>query len=229
LSILISIFAGVNPQVSVLDNTLDSLQVSYNLIQFSSASNPLVLISKILDAGIFPILTVVLAAWFFDFITNIGLRERIVISKINKVEGHVIVVPYNGFAKSVLQELRGSNIKTVTIAQNKRELRELYNEGELAIESNMKSVETYDIARVSKARYVVACGKDDIENAIISITAKTANPDVRIISRVNKEENVTRLQNAGAQKTILTESAAGEDIGNEISRRLLSKRSLKTA
>jgi voltage-gated potassium channel len=226
-SIMISIFAGIGPKLAFIDNTLDSLQVNYSLLQFASASNPLILFSKLLDAVIFPILTVVLAAWFFDFINNINLRERLMLSKVNKLEGHVIVVPYNSFAKSVLEELKSAGIKAVTITQNKREMIGLYKEGELAIDGDLRSVETFDIARINKAKYVIACGKDDIENAMISITAKTANPYVQIISRVNKEENLTRLESAGAHKTVLTDSTAGADMGNEIVKRLISKKSFK--
>lgn len=226
-SIVVTIFAGVGSRVAFVDNTLDSLEVSYNIIQFASASNPLILFSKLLDAAIFPLLTVVLAAWFFDFINNINLRERLMLAKVNKLQDHVIVAPYNSFAKSVLDGLKKEGVKSVTITQNKRELIQLYNEGELAIDGDIRSIETFEIARIGKARCVVACGKDDIENAIISITAKTASPYTEIISRVNKEENVTRLVSAGAHKTVVTDSTAGDDIGNEIANRVLLKRSAK--
>src|SRR5271156_1030944 len=81
-SVIITVYTGINPQVALLDSALDSLQVSYNLIPFSFASNPLIVIAKLLDAVIFPILTVILAAWFFDFINNINLRERMILSKL---------------------------------------------------------------------------------------------------------------------------------------------------
>jgi len=226
-SVVITVFAGICLRIAILDSAFDSLQVSYNLIQFSSASNPLILVSKLLDAVIFPILTVVLAAWFFDFINNINLREMFVLSKVNKLDNHVILAPYNSFTKSLLAELKSAGIDAVTIVQSKHELLELYKENHLAIDGDIRSVETFDIARISRSRCVVACGKDDIENALISITAKTANPNVKIIARVNKEEDVRRLEMAGARRTIMTGLSAGEDIGEEISKRLLSKKSLK--
>lgn len=227
-SVVISMLAGIGAGIAVIDSALDSFQISYNIITLSIASNPLILIAKFLDALIFPILTVLLASWFFEFINNINLRERLVLSRINKLDDHVIVVPYNNFAKAVVKELRKSGIKTVTIVQTKNELLQLYRENELAVRGDIRELETFDVARIRKARGVVACSKDDIENALITITAKTANPSTKIISRANKEENIKGLKSAGAFKILIPENSAGEDIGEEISKRLLSKTNLKS-
>ncbi len=226
-SVIITTFAGVGVRTAFLDSTFDSLQISYNLIAFGSASNPLILISKLLDAVIFPLLTVLLASWFFDFINNINFKDRRVLSKINRLDDHVIVVPYNSFARTLLQELKNSGIKSVTIVSSRRELLNMYKDNELAIEGEMRSLETFYIAGIGKAKCVIACSKDDIENALISITAKTANPHVKIIARANRQENVRRLERAGARRTIIAGLSAGEDIGEEIAKRLLSKRGLK--
>ncbi|MGD0728808.1 MAG: NAD(P)-binding protein [Candidatus Micrarchaeaceae archaeon] len=227
-SIIITIIAGVSPSVSVVDAALDALEVNYNLIQLSIASNPLILAAKILDAMVFPVLTVLLAAWFFDFINHVNIKEKIEISRIQKLEGHVILVPYNNFCKAILKELKNSGIKTVTIVENKKELMQLYRNGELAIHGDVRSIETFEIARISKARAIIACSKDDVQNALIAITAKTANPHIKIISRANEEENVKGLMSAGAYKTFIPEDSAGEEIGKEISRRVLTKRTMKT-
>lgn len=227
-SVAISVYAGIGLRVAFLDSALDSLQVSYNLIVFSYASNPLVLVAKLLDALIFPILTVLLATWFFEFINNINLRERLVLSKINKLEDHVIVAPYNNLGRAILSELKKSGIKSVVIVQSKKELFQLYRENELAIRGDLRDLQTFEIARVGKARGVVACGKDDIENALIAITAKTANPSAKIISRANKEENIKGLQSAGAYRILIPERSAGEEMGKEISKRVLSKPGVKS-
>ena len=212
LSVLITVLAGVTPQVALIDSSLDSLQVSYPFLQFSSASNPLILVSKLLDAVIFPILTVLLASWFFDFINNLNLRERMVLGKVNKLANHVIVVPYNNFAKSVLQELDAAGYSAVTIAENKKELVQTDKDNRLAIDGDIRSVETFDIAGIERAKCVVACGKDDVQNALISITAKAANSNTLIICRANKSENLGRLSRAGVSTVIMAESAAGEDV-----------------
>ena len=221
-SVIITIAAGQPLGVAVIDNSLDALQIDYNLIQFSSASNPYILVSKLIDAAILPLLTVVFATWFFDFINNISLRERFVLSKVRKLENHVVIVPYNSFAKSLMDEFKSNGIRFVVIAENKKDLLQLYRENELAIGGDIRSIETFETAGISKAKCVVTCSKDDIQNALASITARAANPGINIISKANKEENSDRLERAGSGHIILAEYTAGEDIGNTISKRIIS-------
>ncbi|MGD0510347.1 MAG: NAD(P)-binding protein [Candidatus Micrarchaeaceae archaeon] len=228
-SFLMSVVAGISPQKALIDNSLDSLQVGYNIVQFTAAENPLFLVSRLLNAAIFPILTVILAVWFFDFISSINLREGLVISRIKKLKNYVIVVPYNSFAKSLLQELKNSGMNAVIIAENKNELLHLYKESHLAVMGDLRSVETFELAGIDRARCVVACSKDDVQNALVTITAKTARPNIEVFARANKEENVERLDKSGAYRTILVESTAGKEIGEEIAKRVLSKAGLKNA
>jgi len=224
LAVIMTVAAGISLQISLIDNAMNALQVNYGFIQFASASNPYVLASRLLDAPILPLITVVFAAWFFDFINNMNIRERLVLSKIRKLNGHVIVVPYDGFAKAVLHELRESGLKAVTIVNSKRELAQLYRENELAVHGDLRSIETFDIAGIDKARCVIACSKDDVQNALICITAKAANGGIKIISRAGKEEDVDKLEKAGAYKIVLSDSAAGKNVGEEVSKYVLKKR-----
>lgn len=227
-SLILSIAAGVGIGTALIENSLDSLQVSYYFVNFGEASNIFFFMSKLLDASIFPLLTVLLASWFFDFINNFNFKERIILSRIRKLKGHVIVVPYNGFAKALLSRLKEQGIKSVTITQNRRELKQLYKEDHMAINGDLRSVDTFEFAGIGKSLCVIACSKDDMQNALISITAKTANPDINVIVRANKEDDLYRLEKAGAYKTILAETTAGIDIGNEIVNRLIPKRSIKS-
>lgn len=229
VSVAITVAAGFGIKEAILGNALDSLQVVYGFERFGTVSNPLFFTSKLLDAAIFPILTVLLATWFFDSINNINIRERLVLSRVSRLKGHVIVTPYNSFAKSLVHELKNAGMNTVVIAESKKELLSLYRENGLSIEGNIQSVETFKAAKIENAKCVVACSKNDTQNAMITITAKTASPNTKIIARVNKEENMDRLEKAGAHKTVLSEVTVGNEMGLELSKRLLSRRELKGA
>ncbi len=224
VSIVLAVYAGINPQIAIIDSLLDSLQISYNLIPLAAASKPLIFASKLLDAAIFPILTVILAAWLFDFINSINLKERAVLSKLKGIKDHVIVVPSNSFARCLLQEFKNSGIKVVAIAENRREMRQLHNENEFAIAGDIKSMETFEIAGINRAKCLVTCSKDDVQNALIAITAKTANPHIKIIARADIEENAIKLIRAGAHKVIVPGKTAGLDMGNEIIKHLFAKK-----
>lgn len=229
VSVILTAYAGISPGLALLDSALDALDVSYVLVPFALASNPLIFLAKILDAGIFPILAVVLAAWFFDFINSISIREHGVLSRLKRMDGHVIVVPSNSFARSLLKELKSSSIEGVAIAENRREMRQIHDDGLFAIAGDIRSMDTFEIAGIKRAKWLVACSKDDIQNALIAITAKTANPHIKIIVRAEKDDNRSKLMRAGAHKVIVPGNTAGIDIGNEIVRRVLEKKVYRKA
>jgi voltage-gated potassium channel len=106
-------------------------------------------------------------------------------------------------------------------------MRQTHNENEFAIAGDIKSMDVFEIAGIKRARCLVACSKDDIQNALIAITAKTANPHIKIIVRAENEENVVKLMRAGAHKVIVPGKTAGVDMGNEIVKRVFEKRDYK--
>lgn len=223
VSVALTAASGTGPLTALLVNLLGSLQVYYGIITVQNPlANPLLLVANLLDTVIFAMLTVIFAAWFYEFISNINLKERGVLGRLKSLESHIIVVPYNSFSNTLLKEFRDAKIKAVTIATSRRELLPLYRQNELAIAGDIKQFETFETAGIAKAKYVIACSEDDLQNALIAITAKTANPRIKVISRVTKEEDIPKLDMAGAYKMILPEVTAGEKIGEEILKRILS-------
>ena len=216
---VLMLLAHVPLGIAVAQNILEALQVNYVLIPQSMIGNTLLVIADILNAFVFALFTVVIAAWFYRFMSSVSVRERIALSRIRGLSGHVIVVPFNGFAKLILEDLRHSGIKAVTITSDKNSLARLYNTGELALLGNVKYTDAFESARIDRASFVVACSDDDMQNALIAITAKTANPHIGVIAKVSNEANIPKLNMAGAYKLIMPEVIAGESVGNEIARR----------
>ena len=60
-----------------------------------------------------------------------------------------------------------------------------------------------------------------MQNILISISAKSINDSLKVISRIAQQENLQRIGHAGIYKIVMPEIIAGEDIGNEILRRVL--------
>ncbi|MDE1868460.1 MAG: NAD-binding protein [Candidatus Micrarchaeota archaeon] len=222
LSVALTWASGTDLFAALLINLLGSLQVYYGIVTIQHPlTDPLLLVANLIDTVIFAMLTVILAAWFYEFISGFSIRGRGVRGRLKSMHEHIIVVPYNPFAATLLKEFKGSGIKAVTIATNRRELLPLYKLNELAISGDIKESGTFEAAGISKAKYVIACSDDDLQNALITITAKTANPKVRIITRVTKEDDIPKLDMAGAYKMILPEVTAGEKIGEEILKRII--------
>jgi voltage-gated potassium channel len=221
ISNLIDLAAGMRLLPTFVENLLGSLQVNYSLLAPGVQNNPYVLVSSFIDSLIFVIITVVLATWFFDVISGLGIRERITMSRISRIKGHVIVAPYTPLAQALLEEFKKARITAVAITEDKAEASRLYARNEMAIFGTIKSTGVFETAGIKNARCVVACSDDDLENTLIAVTAKNANPNVKIISRVGDDANIPKLSMAGAYWTIKPEITAGEKVAEEILKRVV--------
>ncbi len=217
---ILMLVAHVPFRIAVTQSILEALQVNYLLIPEHMLDNTLLVIADILNVFVFALLTVVFAAWFYQFMSSVRFREKIVLSKIRKLSGHVIVVPFNGFAKLLMEDMRTKGIKAVTITSDRNALSRLYDNKELALLGDIKYADAFESVGISKASFVVACSDNDMHNAMIAITAKTANPHIGVIAKVSNEANVSKLNIAGAYKLIMPEVIAGESVGDEIAKRV---------
>ena len=216
---ILMLLAHVPFGIAVAQSILEALQVNYLLIPEGMLSNTLLVIADILNVFVFALLTVVFAAWFYRFMSNVHVREKIVLSKIRNLSGHVIVVPFNGFAKLLMEDMHKKGIKAVTITSDRNALSRLYDARELALLGDIKYADTFDSVGLGKASFVVACSDNDMHNAMIAITAKTANPHIGVIAKVSSEANIPKLNIAGAYKVVMPEVIAGESVGDEIAKR----------
>ena len=211
------VVGGIDPGIGLIWNVLSALDVNFALLPASvSTSNPYVFAASLIDAFIFALLAVVLAALFFDAIKRFNVRERLLTSRIRKLRDHVIIVPFNNFAQSLAAELAQMGQKRVTIAKSESDLGKIYRLGELGLVGDPETVEIFEIANAPESRYIVTCSENDIENALITVTAKTASAHSKIVSRVSSIENISKLGSAGAYRMVMPEVTAGEELGEQL-------------
>lgn len=223
ISLALTLHAGIEASVAFLWNLLAALGTNLDIIGIDKAQNGFILAASLIDAFVFALLTVVLASLFFSVMQRISIRERIALYRVRRLKDHVIVVPSNGFAKTLIRELNSSGIRSLMITEDENELHKLSLQSHLAIVGDPKSIEIFDTARIENAKYVVACSDDDTQNALIVVTARTANKKAKVIARVSKFENIPKLRMAGAYRMIMPEVTAGEELGEELGKRFAIK------
>jgi voltage-gated potassium channel Kch len=217
----LTMYAGLKPLSAFFENLLGSLQVDYFILSPAMQDNPYALASDFIDGIVFALFTVVLAAWAFDFISKLGIRDRIILSRISQTKDHVIIAPFSPLAQELSRELKGAGIKTVFITENKDDAADIYEQNGLAVFGNANSTYVFDTAGIKRARCVVACSEDDLQNTMIIITAKNSNPGIKVISSVHNESDIPKLSMAGAYWMVKPEIAAGEKIADELLKRLV--------
>ena len=219
LSSLLVLLSGINPALGLIWNLIAALDISYQILPLAATLNPLIFLANAIDAFVFALLAVAIAAIFYDFIKQITPWKSWAIAKVKKLKKHVIIVPANSFASYLSNELQQNGIESVVIAETEAGAHELYRKRQLAIVGNPKSIEAFNVAGISRAKCVIACSSDDIENALIVVTAKSVAARAKIITRVSLMDNIPKLGRAGAYRMIMPEVTAGEEMGNTIAKR----------
>lgn len=220
-SVLLALLAGMGFVLALIWNTLNVLGIAYSVLQLSHINNAYLVAADFIDSVIFILLAFFLASWFYGLVKSINIGDKLIYSRIKRLSGHVIVMPYNSFAESLVHELDSAGVSCVIISEDRHAVDALRNKGHIALLGAMSSANLMHIAGIEKASYVVACGDDDTLNTLIAVTAKSANKNVRVLSRAKKEENIPKISKAGVYRIILPESSAGERIGEEIIKRAL--------
>ncbi len=216
IAVALTVMAGVGLGISLIWNLLASLYVYYGLIPAALVDSPFVLVASLLDAFVFALFAVFLATWFIGLIRRINITEYFILAKVRRLDKHIIVAPYNGFSRALVEELAKEKMNFVAIVQNETQAARLYRQGVLAIVGELKSEEAFKAAGIVKASCIIACDDEDVKNALIAITAKDISPDINVISRVIEEENIQKLARAGASSVVLPGITAGARLGEEI-------------
>ena len=220
VALTLTLISGIGLYVAVIWNLLSMLNVSYPLLlPFSLGENAYILTADILDTIAFALLTVVLATMFFNFIKKVNIRSRIIDAKVAKVGGHVILAPYNRFALYLAQEMKKEDMDAVVVVANERDRMDMHRHSILSVVGDIKSVDAFIEAGAKRARRVVACSDSDIENALITITAKAANPSIEVVSRVSSEDDISKIGSAGALRMVMPEVTVGAEIGDVLAKR----------
>ena len=216
----LTLLSGIGFYVAIIWNLLSMLNVSYPLLlPFNLGENAYILTADVLDTIAFALLTVVLATMFFNFIKKVNIRARIIDAKVAKVKKHAILAPYNKFSLYLAQEMRREKMDVVVLVANEKDRMEMHRHAILSVVGDIKSIDAFAEAGAGRAKEVVACSDSDIENALITITAKAANPSIDVISKVSSEDDISKIGSAGALRMVMPEITVGAEIGDVLAKR----------
>lgn len=155
-------------------------------------------------------LTVTVVSMAVEEITT-GARER---KRIKDTKNHFVLCGYGRVGSAVHKELLKRNQKAIIIEKNKDIVeKELWEEPDiLALPGDATDESIMMDAGVDRARGVIITTGDDVDNLFITLTAREIHPNIWIVTRASKKENIRRLYVAGANKVISPEASGAEDI-----------------
>jgi voltage-gated potassium channel len=143
------------------------------------------------------------------------LRKIFVIKRMekmaSKLKNHTIICGLGRTGQAAIKELWKEKIPFVVVEKDEskiEEARENYP-NLIYILGDATQDETLIKAGIKSAANLIVATADDADNLFITLSAKNLNPNLRIVTRANREENVLKLKRAGATEVILPNVIGG--------------------
>ena len=157
------------------------------------------------------ILLAYLLKLFGEYIIGLGdgLKRRKVKAKLISMKDHYIVCGLGRVGSQVARELASEGQHFVVIDKDENRVKEAVALGYTAFVGDSTKEKDLHKAKIEKARGIVASLGDDSNNLFLTLTARQLNPDLFIVSRANREENIPRIVRAGADKVSMPNQIGG--------------------
>lgn len=131
-----------------------------------------------------------------------------------KIKNHIIICGYNPIAKKVLENLKDTKEKVVVITSESSAIDKLQEENIPSILGDPTEESTLEKANISFAKSIIAVMTEDSENLLITLTARSLNKEIKIVSKVAQEKNISKLRKSGSNDVFSPETLVGNMIAD---------------
>ena len=146
-----------------------------------------------------------------DYMINLGdgLKRNKMKAKLVNINDHYIICGLGRVGSHIAKELATEGVKFVGIDKNEELVKAAIAKGYTAIVGDSTKEEVLMRAKLDKARGLVAALSHDSDNLFVTLTARQINPALYIVARANHEENISRIEKAGADKVAIPNQIGG--------------------
>ncbi len=136
--------------------------------------------------------------------------------RIKSLKDHYILCGYGKIGRVVANELKVKNVPLLVIEKNP-ELREtLERDGHPYIIADATLEDVLIEAGIERAKGIIALLSSDADNLFLTMTAKTLNPNLFILSRAEEEHTYNKLLRVGANRVVMPHIIGGQKLANLI-------------
>jgi voltage-gated potassium channel len=141
-----------------------------------------------------------------------ALAERRRRRAIEQLHDHYIICGYGRVGRRVAAEFRQSGAKYVVLDFNADSIEFAQEHGDLFIEGNGTKDEDLEATGLARAKGLVASSDSDVDNLYITLSARTARPDLLIVARASQEDVAEKLRRVGADRVVQPYVTAGREM-----------------
>jgi voltage-gated potassium channel len=131
--------------------------------------------------------------------------------EVSKLRGHIILCGFGRNGRRAALELKNSR-KRFLIVERDDYVLERFPEAEKTYSffiGDATQDEVLEKAGIKRANTIITTLPSDSENVFITLTARTMNPDINIISRASDERVEKKLMHAGANHVVMPDALGG--------------------
>ncbi|MGH2447138.1 MAG: potassium channel family protein, partial [Chloroflexota bacterium] len=141
---------------------------------------------------------------------------------IERLNGHFIISGYGRVGREVARQFAEMDVPFVVVDINPEVIVRARDAGYLYMEADAADAESLAAAGLSRARGLVACADSDMNNVYVTLSARSANPDVFIVARAAYADASSKLYNAGANRVVSPYVMAGRQMAELAARPLVA-------
>ncbi|MDD4913759.1 MAG: NAD-binding protein [Methylococcales bacterium] len=172
-----------------------------DIVPYTTAGRLVAIILIFTSLGILAFFTSILIAAFNEKMPV--LRENRTYAELERYKSFIIICGYGRVGQEIAALLSKDKQKFVIIDKQEQNVDLARKHGYMVIHADASKNEVLISAGICRGASTVLCiTGDDVTNVYVTLTSRYLNKDVRIISRVNFNENVNKLYQAGADHVI---------------------------
>jgi len=149
-----------------------------------------------------------------------SFRRRRMEKMVNNYKGHFIVCGLGAIGSYIADELYGTGRPYIIVDVDKEVVEKALQSlpDRIVLEGDATNNDTLLKAGIERAKGLFAVTGDDNQNLVISLTAKQANPRVRVVARCTDIRNDEKVRRAGADAVVSPGFIGGLRMASEMIR-----------
>lgn len=141
-------------------------------------------------------------------------RSRRMRAEISKLNGHYLLCGYGRVGRQVAAEFALDNVPFVVVEQDPRMVEECLEDGYLALPGEASDDAVLEEAGISRARGLIAAVDSDADNVFVVLSARKLNPNLHIVARASSDASASKLEIAGADRTLSPYAVGGRRLAS---------------
>lgn len=146
------------------------------------------------------------------------LGERRMQREIDALDGHTVLCGFGRMGQVLADQLEGLGIAVVAVEGDEARAASAIDHGHLVVTGDATDEEVLERAGIARAATLATVLSDDAANVFVTLTARSMNPELVIVSRGEGPHIERKLLGCGADKVVMPTAIGAAKVSDWITR-----------